>query len=217
MQTESPKQVLSLAAVLQSVLQIKEGEQQTIGNVCTEVGEKGFGVLLVMLSLPSALPIPAPGYSTPFGLAILLVAFQILRGQEKLWLPSRIQKVEISSVMGLRMASVAGKFLGATERWIKPRHKWITSTAGQVGLASIVALMAILMLFPIPLTNTFPAMVIFLIGIALAEEDGLLAFVAFVIGALAVMLYTYMIYLAITQGPEAVDLLIDWIKGFTRP
>ena len=115
--------------------------------------------------------------------------------------------------MGLRMASTASKFLGAIEHWIKPRHQWITSTAGQAGLAGIIALMATLMIFPIPLTNTFPAMVIFLIGIALSEEDGLLAIAAFAVGICAALLYSYIIYLAFTQGPEAVDQLIHWIKS----
>jgi hypothetical protein len=68
-------------------------------------------------------------------------------------------------------------------------------------------------MLPIPLTNTLPAMVIFLIGVGLSEEDGLLAIGAFAVGCLAVVLYGYIIYLVLSQGPEAVDGIKDWIKA----
>ena len=77
----------------------------------------------------------------------------------------------------------------------------------------MILIMACLMMLPIPLTNTAPAMVIFLIGIGLSEEDGLLAIGAFTIGCAAVILYGYIIYLLITQGSEAVEGIKDWIKA----
>ena len=63
MQTESKEGQASLAEVLRSALQLPEGANQNIGTLSREVGEKGFGLLLMILSLPSALPIPAPGHS----------------------------------------------------------------------------------------------------------------------------------------------------------
>ena len=33
-------------------------------------GERVFGFLFVILALPSALPVPAPGYSIPFGILV---------------------------------------------------------------------------------------------------------------------------------------------------
>ncbi|NCG09456.1 MAG: exopolysaccharide biosynthesis protein [Verrucomicrobia bacterium] len=213
MQTESKDGQASLAQVLQSALQHPEDENQSIGHLSRGIGDKGFGLLLVILSLPSAFPVPAPGYSTPFGIAIMLIALQILSGRHSLWLPQRIQKVKIPASLCQRMASAAAKFLNATEHWIKPRHRWIASRTGHAALATVVAIMASLMILPIPLTNTFPAIVIFLIGIGLAEEDGLLALLAFAVGVLAVLLYSYIIYLFITEGPEAVNQMKEWIKG----
>ena len=73
--------------------------------------------------------------------------------------------------------------------------------------------MSSLMILPIPLTNTFPAMVVFLIAVGLAEEDGLLAMGAFAIGCFAVLLYVAVVYIFLTQGPEAIDAIKDWIKA----
>lgn len=211
----------SLATALEHCLQQPDETNDpqrgpSIGELCEAVGEKGFGLLLVILSLPSALPIPAPGYSTPFGIALALLALQMLTGRRSLWLPGKLYHLRVEQKLANKMVQAATGFLRATERWIKPRQRWIRSRAGQAALAAVVLIMSALMILPIPLTNTLPAMVIFLIGVGLSEEDGLLALLAFAVGLAAVALYATIITLLITQGPEAIDALKDWIKAAIR-
>lgn len=203
----------SLADTLEASLASQDPRGPSIGELTNAVGDKGFGLLLMILSLPSALPVPAPGYSTPFGIAIALIATQMLLGRHTVWLPERIQKVRIHPGLGQKMIGAASKFLRKIEFFIKPRHLWIRSRGGQAGLATVIIIMACLMMLPIPMTNTFPAMVIFMIGVGLSDEDGLVAIGAFGVGICAVALYAYIIYLVITQGPEAVEGIKDWIKG----
>jgi hypothetical protein len=202
----------SLAETLESILASEHEDGPSIGEITDAVGEKGFGLLLIVLSLPSALPVPAPGYSTPFGIVIALIALQMLLGRHTVWLPTRLQRIRIKPSLANKMIGAASKFLRTIEHLIRPRQLWIRSRTGQSGLAMVILIMACLMMLPIPLTNTAPAMVIFLIGIGLSEEDGLLAIGAFAIGCAAVVLYGYIIYLVITQGPEAVEGIKDWIK-----
>ncbi len=202
----------SLAETLESILASEHEDGPSIGEITDAVGEKGFGLLLIVLSLPSALPVPAPGYSTPFGIVIALIALQMLLGRQTVWLPTRLQRIRIKPSLAHKMIGAASKFLRTIEHLIRPRQLWIRSRTGQSGLAIVILIMACLMMLPIPLTNTAPAMVIFLIGIGLSEEDGLLAIGAFAIGCAAVVLYGYIIYLVITQGPEAVEGIKDWIK-----
>ena len=44
----------------------------SLKSILDNVEEQGFGLLLMTLSLPSALPIPAAGYSTPFGILFIM-------------------------------------------------------------------------------------------------------------------------------------------------
>ena len=53
----------------------------------------------------------------------------------------------------------------------------------------LIIIMAALMIVPIPLTNTAPAMVIFVIGVAMVEDDGLGLLLSCVLALLAVLLY----------------------------
>ena len=51
----------------------EDGSSVTVGQILDRVSTKGFGIFLAVLSLPSALPVPAPGYSIPFGIVLLVL------------------------------------------------------------------------------------------------------------------------------------------------
>ena len=78
--SEDASHHLSLGKTLQELLKADDENGISISEVARAVGEKGFGLLLIVLSLPSALPVPAPAYSTPFGLVMALIALQIPHG-----------------------------------------------------------------------------------------------------------------------------------------
>ncbi len=205
---------LPLGRTLEKTLLTDDPRGPSIGEITEAVAEKGFGLLLIVLSLPSALPVPAPGYSTPFGIVIGLIALQMILGRQTAWLPRKLTTTRIKPEIAKKMLGTASGFLKRIERFIKPRQRWIRSRSGQAALASVIFIMACLMILPIPLTNTFPAMVIFLIGIGLSEEDGLLAILAFFIGCLAVLLYAGIVYVFLTEGPSAIEAIKDGLKAW---
>jgi hypothetical protein len=142
-----------------------------------------------------------------------LIALQMIGGRKAVWLPQGLGTIRIKPKLAKTMLNTASKFLSKIERYIRPRQKWIRGRTGQVGLAFVVLNMACLMMLPIPLTNTFPAMVIFMIGVGLSEEDGLLAIGAFTVGCCAMLLYAGIVYIVLTQGVEAIEPIKDWIKS----
>ena len=185
-----------------------DGEGITLDNVFSQVGDKGFGVLLVVLAIPSALPVPAAGYSTPFGVLIAILSLQMIFGRRCPWLPIRAKKMKIKRGLFKKMVHAANLFFSRVEHLIKPRMLWIGSRLGLTLMGLLVLIMACLMILPIPLTNTAPAMVIFIVGVGLSEDDGLFAGAACVLGVLAVCLYAYIIYLLITVGVEGMDKVL---------
>jgi len=108
-------------------------------------------------------------------------------------------------------------FLLKIEHLIKPRLSFICGRGGKMLLGGLVVLMAFLMILPIPLTNTAPAMVIFLIGTALSEDDGLLTLLNIFIALAAVALYAFVLYTFFKYGTEGVlklkDAIIEWLRG----
>jgi hypothetical protein len=161
--------------------------------------------LLVVLSLPSALPVPAAGYSVPFGMLLMALAVQMLTGCARPVIPGRLARVSLSGQFAAKVLKAAAWFLERIELLVRPRMRWITSRLGQLGMGGLVFLMSLLMMVPIPLTNTFPAAVIFLIGVGLTEDDGIFALGACLIGAVAVLLYGGLVYAIVVHGPQVVD------------
>ncbi len=212
--TDDAPDSLPLGETLKGLLQTEDERGLSISEITGAVGEKGFGLVLIVLSLPSALPVPAPGYSTPFGIVIALIALQMMSARSAVWLPKKLGSIRIKPKLANTMLGSASKFLHKIERFIRPRQKWIRGRAGQAALAVVICIMACLMMLPIPLTNTFPAMVIFMIGVGLSEEDGLLAIAAFAVGCCAVVLYAFIVYIVVTQGVEAIEPIKEAIKSF---
>lgn len=209
----APMENAKLSQELEALLRT-EGESLTVEELVARVGDRGFGLLLLVLSLPSAMPVPAAGYSVPFGLLLLVLAAQMLIGKSRPVFPGRLERVKISQGFAKKLISGAAWIFSRLEWIIRPRLKWIGSAGGRVFMGGLVLAMAILMMIPIPMTNTFPAFVVFLIGIGLTEDDGLFAIGACFVGVLAVALYAALVWAMIAYGPEVVDTIKDTIRGW---
>lgn len=198
---------------LLSKVQKDNKEGITLGEFFNVLGDKGFGLFLILLSLPSALPLPAPGYSTPFGLILILVSLQMIVGKQRPWLPQKAMALSVSDRLATTMFKGAASFFSKTEVLIKPRFKWMKGKVGHLFAGFIVLFMAFLMTLPIPLTNTAPAGVVFLIGVSLMEEDGFLLLFASILGAMAAALYVFAFSLMAYYGAEGLGEAFQLIKG----
>lgn len=201
----------SLKEILEQTLEIAKFQSLKVSELFNHLGSKGFGILLVFLSLPSALPVPAPGYSTPFGIAIGLIAFQILMGKNALKTPKFIEKIEFKPAVMQKILGFAIGFLKKIEPFIKPRLTLFQSQQFRPIIAINLIILATLMILPIPLTNTFPAMIICLLGVSICESDGLLTFVSLILSLFALAFYAFLIFSLITLGPEAIQGISNWI------
>ena len=199
-----------LSKDIENLLAHNEQDSLTFGTILDELKDKGFGIALVLLALPSALPVPAAGYSVPFGLFCILLALQMMLGRSEPALPDRVRSFELKSKLIYRMLGGLKKFFKMTEYLIRPRLKQANSKLGRFFLALVVLAMGVLMCIPIPGTNTFPAMVIFLIGVGLTEEDGLVCLAATLLGLLSIAFYVFILLF----GAELIGDAWNQLKAF---
>jgi hypothetical protein len=186
------------------------GDEVTLEEILALAGERTFGFLFVLLSLPSALPIPAPGYSIPFGIVMALLAIQLLQGSEQPWLPEKWRKrgFERQKVKGLIQAGLP--WLRRIEAISRPRLTGIcTSRVGRLVMGIAILLMSICMMIPIPGTNTLPAIGIFVTGFGLLDDDGAISLAGLTICIMALGLVSSIFIL----GAEVVDRGKEAVKG----
>ncbi|MEL6900523.1 MAG: exopolysaccharide biosynthesis protein [Cyanobacteria bacterium J06606_4] len=189
----------------------------TLNEILEIAGERTFGFLFVLLSLPSALPIPAPGYSTPFGIVMFLLAAQLIAGRDQPWLPEKFRKKGFERAQVQTLIGKGIPWLQRIETVAKPRLTPVcTSRTGQMVIGIAIALMSISMMIPIPLTNTLPAIGIFITGFGLLDDDGAISLGGLTICAISAATTTTVLYLLVRLGFEgmtqAVEAAKDWIK-----
>lgn len=144
--------------------------------ILSKTGTSAFGLLLVVLSLPSALPVPAPGYSTPFGIALLFLGGQMFLGKKQPWFPQKLLDKQISFNPNNGIFKKIQSFMRFFTKIIQTRFTVLFTSFWYRVYGALIALGGISMILPIPLTNTPPAFGIFLLGMSMIEEDGLFAF-----------------------------------------
>lgn len=190
----------------------------TLNEILEIAGERTFGFLFVLLALPSALPIPAPGYSVPFGIVMFLLAVQMIGGSEQPWLPEKFRKkgFDRAQVQGLLRKGIP--WLQKIELVARPRLTPVcTSRLGRTIIGCAIALMSISMMIPIPLTNTLPAIGIFVTGFGLLDDDGAISLAGLTICAIATATTTTILYLVYRLGLAGMEQAVDAAKNWVKP
>jgi hypothetical protein len=200
-----------LSAELQRVFLNEERDksQVTLAEIWELAGERTFGFLFVLLSLPSALPVPAPGYAIPFGVVMLLLAAQLIVGAQYPWLPAKWKQksVQLQKVQGFLKKGIP--WLRRIELLSRPRMSYIcTSIPGRTIIGLAIALMSLSMMIPIPGTNTLPSMGIFITGFGLLDDDGAIALGGLVVCLLGLTLASAILIF----GAEAIRQTIELLR-----
>src|SRR2546430_3512509 len=68
----------------------------TVGEVADRVAQRGFGLIMIVLALPTMIPVLPPGSAALIGLLYILLAAQMLIGQQRPWLPGRRCNIPLS-------------------------------------------------------------------------------------------------------------------------
>lgn len=186
----------------------------TLQELLTLAEERVFGVLFVVLALPSALPVPAPGYSVPFGIMIFLLAVQMIAGSKQPWFPPKFSThpVALSTVQGILKKALPR--LRNIEAITRPRLLPIcTSVPGRIVIGCILALMGISMMIPIPGTNTVPAIGIFVTGFGLLEDDGAISLGGLVISLFGAAITISILIAFIWGGSSLIEIIKGWLES----
>lgn len=170
-------------------------ERVDLGTISQFMGRRSIGALLLVLALPMALPIPAPGISVVFGVPLILVSAQLLLGRRSAWLPVRIARRSIARIDFIAFISRALPTVRALERLVRPRLRWMAGDWAMIPVGAICVVLAVIITLPIPFGHMVPGAAISVLALGLIERDGL----AIGIGLLAALLGLTIITLASTN------------------
>jgi hypothetical protein len=178
----------SASAVLRAVIDNARSDTISIGEIMQAFGERAFGFVLILFSLPNCVPAP-PGIAGIVGTPVLIFGIQMLLGHKHPWLPGFIRRRTVSVSKFKRLIDIAEPKLQKLESYCKPRLTQLFSPLGDrvVGLFALLAALSVLI--PFPGTNFPPSIALVIVSIAVMEEDGYLLLGGYLIG-LAGLAYT---------------------------
>jgi hypothetical protein len=156
----------------------------TLGELIDSMGDRSHGLLVAALALPNALPIYLPGLSAVFGLPLVFLALQLAIARDRLWLPKSLMRRSLSRALFARMARSLVPYLARLERALKPRMTELISPAMERTIGVLSVFLGLLLSLPIPLTNIPLTIPLVVLGVGLAERDGLMVAVGLVLGVL---------------------------------
>jgi hypothetical protein len=166
--------------VLEHLARTWPGERISLGDITRLLGDRGYGVLMLVLALPGLLP----GISSIAAVPLTLVALQLAIGLPRPWLPRFLADRSLSHADFSRMVERTLPYLARIERLLRPRLTVLAGPVGERVMGLVCLALALLLLIPI-LFNAPLVVPIALMSLAVLERDGVLAAIGLLAGCLA--------------------------------
>lgn len=186
-------------------------DKVTLFDIKTALHERGFGILIIIFSLPLSVPIPVPpGYTTILSIPLILFALQLLFGFDSPWMPNWLERRSFQRSTLALVVEKTSPALKKIEKFMKPRMSFIFYGPGEKILAFIMLLCALSIALPLPLTNFIPAIGTTLISLGLMSKDGLLS----ILGVLLSLCGLLLTIVVIIKGPQLILGAFSFLKNF---
>jgi hypothetical protein len=195
----------SLLDALDSLANDAPEEGMALGALISRLGDRAFGVPLVLLALPCCIPFL---YGVPqiVALPMTALAFQLMMGRASPWLPRKFEGRIIAKADLHRMAAQGHRFFGWTEAIIRPRLTLMSGPIGERVIGVFLTLFCLSILTPLPGTNTVPGFAVAMTAMGLMARDGLVILGGLILGTLWI---GALIFGALFLGTTGISALMN--------
>ncbi len=188
---------LRIHEILADLLEIRGsesrlGDQPTVDDIITALGSRSFGIVLVLFGLPNLLPVP--GLPILCGFIIGIIAFQMVIGKDHLLLPRWVGQRRLKRDDLARVVQKAAPTLRKVESLMRPRLLALTTPTMSRVSGVVLLVLAVALMAPIPFFGGIaPGFSVILLGLGLAERDGL-----FLVGGAVASVFAVLLTIAVT-------------------
>ena len=178
---KAPKPVTT-RALIDHLSEGDPNDVMTLGELLDEFSERSFGLFLLIVLLPTFIPIPLGMGAISGGLASL-IGLQFLARLEHPWLPKFVARREIHRYRLISFRDKMGRWLGRIEKLTKPRIPGVLEhPAAHAFTGLLLVVLGVFLVLPLPLTNYPFGVVLLAFSFALIERDGLLMLISWGLG-----------------------------------
>lgn len=199
------KRETAVSRVLEDVVQNHLNDRISIFEIKNSLHERGFGLLMILFSLPACIPVP--GLSSLPAIPLMIFSVQMIYGADSPWLPEWLGKITIMRSTLAKTLEKAAPHIKTVEKFLKPRFFFLSSGNGEKIIGFICFLCSLSILTPLPMTHSIPGAGILLMSFGLLSRDGIVIILGMITSFIGLTLSTIVILL----GTKAVTTLLDKI------
>ena len=183
-----------------------ENPRLYVGEIVAAFGDRGFGAIMLLVSLINLIPLP-PGGTTITGAPLLLLSMELAWGRESLWLPNFALSGSVSRSNFRRGVGRLLPLVRGAETLSRPRLAFLLSPLSQgfIGLACVF--LCLVLVLPIPLGNVAPAATVAMFSLGVMQRDGL----AVLLGWLGVAISAGLLVFAWRLIWAVAEIGVDWV------
>lgn len=199
------------SAELRELIARFDNRPARLAEILEALKGRGYHLLLLLIALPFVGPIPLPGFSIPFGLAVTLLGARLALGQ-KPWLPRRLLERELPAHTLTRWLGATRRIMRGVEYFLRPRWGFVRGHAVFSRIAGLLIAASGLMLmlpFPLPFSNSLPAWTVILLSAGALGHDGLFFFAGCAAFALSAAFFAFVA----VGGVEVIEQLRRILVG----
>jgi hypothetical protein len=167
-----PPHLVPLSTILENRTDALGRERILIGEVLKLLDDRSIWALLLLLALPMAIPIPAPGLSVPFGACMVLISAQLAVGRDHAWIPQRLARRSMDARAFAKVVRSVLPTLRRLEKIVRPRKRWLAGDWMRIPVGVVCLILALIITLPIPLGHVVPGTAISLFSLGMMERDG---------------------------------------------
>lgn len=198
-----------LEIAFDSILASSAGQPISMRQICKLLANKGYAVILVILSFPVCFPITMPGICEPIGLIMAFLGLRIAFRKD-MWWPEWILAKQVPYNWLKTVIEKARVVFKALQKVMRPRLSFlVTNPILQQFHGLLICVLSLLLALPlpIPLTNTFAALPIFFLALGLLEDDGAVIIVSYILSLVCFIAFGMLFWL----GEAGLRWLWIWI------
>ena len=151
---------------------VKAGQPKTVGEFIQAFPDHGHAVVIFLLMLLPATPLPTGGLTHVFEVISVLMALQIIRNSKSLWLPQRLKKITFSAQTLKRLNETVTK-INQLESKLGFRSTTLSSQWFKrfIGVVLLLFILAALVAPPFSGIDTLPALGAVMLSLGLITES----------------------------------------------
>lgn len=192
------QKLTSLEQLLDRIDEAGNGEEAvSLDMLMGTIGKRSFGPVLLLIGLILVSPLSGiPTLPSTMGVAVLLIALQMLVRRKHIWLPGWILRRQIGQSKLAKASQWLRRPARFVDRLIKERLSVLVDGPASWPIALVCLVLAVtLPLFePLPFAASSAGLALTCFGLAMIAHDGVLALLAYsvTLGVGGLIIYSFM-------------------------